>query len=37
MIINEGIRKIIVIEGYPDELAVEILGEAGLKIVNLEH
>ncbi|MDR1496145.1 MAG: cytidine/deoxycytidylate deaminase family protein [Clostridiales Family XIII bacterium] len=37
MIINAGIRKIIVNEGYPDEFAVEILDEAGLKIVNMEH
>jgi dCMP deaminase len=36
MIINAGIRKIIVNEGYPDDLAVEILDEAGLKIVNME-
>ena len=33
MIINAGIRKIIVKEGYPDEMAVKILDEAGLKIV----
>jgi dCMP deaminase len=32
MIINAGIKRIIVKEGYPDELAVKILGEAGLKI-----
>ncbi|MDR2162722.1 MAG: cytidine/deoxycytidylate deaminase family protein [Clostridiales Family XIII bacterium] len=37
MIINAGIRKIIVNEGYPDKLAVEILDEAGLKIVNMGH
>jgi dCMP deaminase len=37
MIINAGIRKIIVEEGYPDELAVEILDEAGLKIVSMKH
>lgn len=36
MIINAGIRRIVVKEGYPDELAVEILAEAGLKIVMLE-
>jgi dCMP deaminase len=36
MIINAGIRKIVVNEGYPDEFAVEILDEAGLKIVNME-
>jgi dCMP deaminase len=36
MIINAGIRKIIVDEGYPDDYAVEILGEAGLKVVTLD-
>jgi dCMP deaminase len=36
MIINAGIRKIIVADGYPDAFAVEILAEAGLKIVMLE-
>jgi len=35
MIINAGIRKIVVAEGYPDELAVELLAEAGLKVVTL--
>ncbi len=33
MIINAGISKIIVKEGYPDEFAEEILREAGLKVV----
>ena len=36
MIINAGIQKIIVEESYPDEFAVEILHEAGLKIVTME-
>ena len=36
MIINAGIRRIVVKEGYPDELAVERLREAGLSIVMLE-
>ena len=35
MIINAGIQRIVVREGYPDELAVEILREAGLRIVML--
>ena len=35
MIINAGISRIVVKEGYPDELSVEILKEAGLKIVML--
>lgn len=35
MLINAGIEKIIVKEGYPDKLAVEILEEAGIKIVML--
>ncbi|MDR1815343.1 MAG: cytidine/deoxycytidylate deaminase family protein [Clostridiales Family XIII bacterium] len=33
MIINAGIEKIIVAEGYPDEYATGILDEAGLQIV----
>ncbi len=38
MIINAGIRRIVVKEGYPDKLSVDILAEAGLKIVMLgEH
>lgn len=36
MIINAGIRKILVAESYPDEYSIEILGEAGIKIVTLE-
>lgn len=36
MIINAGIRRIVVKEGYPDQLAVDILAEAGLKVVMLE-
>lgn len=32
MIINAGIKRIVVKEGYPDEFAVEILEEAGLHI-----
>ncbi|MBQ6401935.1 MAG: dCMP deaminase family protein [Firmicutes bacterium] len=35
MIINAGIERIVVREGYPDELSVAILKEAGLKIVML--
>lgn len=35
MIINAGISRIVVKEGYPDEMAVEILEEAGLKVVKL--
>lgn len=36
MIINAGIERIVVREGYPDEFAVEMLAEAGLKIVMLK-
>lgn len=35
MIINAGIKRIVVKEGYPDELSVEMLAEAGLKVVML--
>jgi dCMP deaminase len=32
MLINAGIKRIVIKEGYPDELAIEMLNEAGLKI-----
>lgn len=31
MIINSGIKRIVIKEGYPDELAASILAEAGLE------
>lgn len=31
MLINAGIKRIVIREGYPDELAEEMLAEAGLK------
>ena len=36
MIINAGISRIVVREGYPDDLARDILDEAGLKVVTLD-
>ena len=35
MLINAGIKRIIVKEGYPDEMAEQILAEAGLKSVKI--
>ena len=35
MIINAGIKRIVVKEGYPDDLAISILEEAGLRTVKL--
>ncbi|MBR5316250.1 MAG: cytidine/deoxycytidylate deaminase family protein [Firmicutes bacterium] len=35
MIINAGLSRIVVREGYPDDLAKEILEEAGLDIIML--
>lgn len=38
MIINAGIKRIVVQEGYPDEFAVELLADAGIRTVVLgEH
>lgn len=37
MIINAGIERIVVDEGYPDELATKLLAEAGIKVVTLEQ
>lgn len=36
MIVNAGIKRIVIREGYPDELAKEILGEAGIDVERLE-
>ena len=36
MIINAGIERIVVDEGYPDELATKLLAEAGIKVVTLD-
>ncbi|MDD6311834.1 MAG: cytidine/deoxycytidylate deaminase family protein [Firmicutes bacterium] len=35
MIINAGIKKIVVNEGYPDELAQELIQEAGIEMTML--
>jgi dCMP deaminase len=32
IIINSGIERIVVMEGYPDELSEEMLSEAGMKV-----
>ena len=37
MIINAGIRKIYYFEEYPDKLAVDLLGEAGVELVKLDY
>lgn len=36
MIINSGIRRIIIKEAYPDEMAEKILEEAGIKCVKIQ-
>lgn len=36
MIINAGITRIVVDQGYPDELATDMLDEAGIKVVKLK-
>ena len=35
MIVNAGIKRIVVRDGYPDDLALEILEEAGLTVEKL--
>ena len=37
MIINAGIDKIVVKEGYPDEMALDILEEAGKRVIMLQE
>lgn len=36
MIINAGIKRIIIDEGYPDRLAEEILEQAGVEVLNIK-
>jgi dCMP deaminase len=36
MIINAGIKRIVVDDGYPDELAVDLLKEAGIVVIHHE-
>lgn len=37
MIVNAGINRIVVREGYPDELSAKILEEAGLEVERMER
>lgn len=37
MILNAGIRRIVVREGYPDQLGADLLKEAGLQVEFLEE
>jgi len=32
MLINAGIKEIVILKGYPDTMAKEMLEEAGIKI-----
>jgi dCMP deaminase len=36
MLVNVGVKKIFLSEGYPDGLALEILAEAGVELVTLK-
>jgi dCMP deaminase len=33
MIINAGIEKVLYLEGYPDELSLQMLQEAGVELL----
>jgi dCMP deaminase len=36
MIINSGVRRIVYLEGYPDELSLEMLGESAIEVCSFE-
>jgi dCMP deaminase len=36
MLINAGIRRVVYLDGYRDELAMEMLAEVGMKLMKLE-
>jgi len=35
MIINAGIRQVVYLDGYPDQLSLEMLAESGVEVMNL--
>ena len=37
MIINAGIKKVYYLDGYADDLSLDMLNEAGVELVNLEN
>lgn len=37
MLINAGIKRIVIKEGYPDDLAMELLNEAGIKVETIKE
>ena len=37
MLISVGVKKIIILEGYPDELAKRMLREAGIKLIRAKR
>ena len=36
IIINAGIKKVVYVEGYPDDFSLQILSEAGVEIVKFD-
>ena len=36
MIINSGVRRIVYLEGYPDDLSLEMLGESAIEVCSFE-
>jgi dCMP deaminase len=36
MIINSGVRRIVYLEGYPDDLSLEMLGESAIEVYSFE-
>jgi dCMP deaminase len=36
MIINSGVRRIVYLEGYPDDLSLEMLGESAIEVYSFD-
>ena len=36
MLINAGVKEIVIEEGYPDKMAMDFLNEAGIKVRSLK-
>ena len=37
LIINSGIKKVVYVEGYPDEFSLQLFNEAGIEVIKYEE
>jgi dCMP deaminase len=37
MLINAGVRRVVYLEGYPDDLSIDMLHEAGIEVCDFSR